>query len=427
MATDSIRTKRFWRLALSLGAALAVGLAFGAPARSAAEVPHYEMIFEARIIPTQRIARASWTVGVGAKALRELNLHIDPERHFEFEGDGEITVEDDIVTWKPPVAGGTLRYGFRVDDIRKGGGYDARITDNWALFRGDDLFPPASARTLRDAHSVSVLRLNTPQGWSVATPYPQSGPHTYEVHDPHRRFDRPTGWMVVGELGVLRETVAGTRLAIAGPVGHGVRRHDMLAFMRWHLPKLRDVVGKLPDRLLIVSAGDPMWRGGLSGPASVFLHADRKMITADASSPILHELFHSTSRLTGGADGDWIVEGLAEYYSLEVMARSRTLSRSRHARALERLARNGRGTQLAGRNSSGAATARAAAVLHDLDAHIREGTDDAHNLDDVVNLIARQPRTITTAMFRRFAERATGLELGAYFEREILPILDAED
>ncbi|MGI9432845.1 MAG: hypothetical protein ACR2PQ_11560, partial [Myxococcota bacterium] len=414
MAPGSTRIPGLRRLALSFSVALAVGLVGGLPARGADEVPHYEMIFEARVIPTQRIARATWKVGVGAKALRELNLSIDPDRHFEFKGDGEVEVRGDTVMWKPPVSGGSLRYGFRIDDIRNGGGYDARITDDWALFRGDDLFPPASARTLRDAHSVSVLRLKMPRGWSVATPYPKSGPNTYEVHDPFRRFDRPTGWMVVGELGVLRETVAGTRLAIAGPVGHGVRRHDMLAFMRWHLPKLRAVVGKLPDRLLIVSAGDPMWRGGLSGPNSVFLHADRKMITSDASSPILHELFHSTARLSGGPDGDWIVEGLAEYYSLEVMARSRTLSRSRYARALERLERAGRESKLAGRNSSGAATARAVAVLHELDADIRERTEDAHSLDDVVALISGQPRTITTEGFRRFTEQATGLDLTSY-------------
>ena len=273
---------------------------------------------------------------------------------------------------------------------------------------------------------MSLLRLNTPQGWSIATPYPKSGPNTYEVHDPYRRFDRPTGWMVVGKLGVLRETVAGTRLAIAGPVGHGVRRHDMLAFMRWNLPKLRTVMGELPDRLLIVSAGDPMWRGGLSGPSSVFLHADRKLITADASSPLLHEIFHSTARLSGDKDGDWIVEGLAEYYSLEVMARSRTISRNRYTRALQRLAREGRNTKLAGRNSSGAATARAVSVLHDLDAYIREQTQDAHDLDDVVVLITGKPRSISTEMFRRYAEKATGLDLDEYFDREIRPILDVK-
>ena len=112
-----------------LGIVLATSLVAGAPARGADDVPHYEMIFEARVIPTQRIARASWTVGVGAKALRELNLAIDPERHFEFKGDGEVTVEDDTVTWKPPIDGGSLRYGFRIDDIRRNGGYDARITE----------------------------------------------------------------------------------------------------------------------------------------------------------------------------------------------------------------------------------------------------------------------------------------------------------
>ena len=43
-------------------------------------------------------------------------------------------------------------------------------------------------------------------------------------------------------------------------------------------------------RLLIVSAGDPMWRGGLSGPSSMFLHSDRPLISENRTSTLLHEL-----------------------------------------------------------------------------------------------------------------------------------------
>lgn len=402
-------------------AALLVTLASSGSLGQAADdkVPHYEIVFEARILPTERIARATWTLGVGASAVRELNLRIDPERHFGFQGDGEVTVAGAEVTWLPPETGGSLRYRFRIDSMREGGGYEARGGENWALFRGDALFPPARTRTLRNAHSISVLKLQLPRGWSAAVPYTRSRPNTYEVNDPLRRFDRPTGWMVVGKIGVLRERVAGTRLAVAGPRGQGVRRQDMLAFLRWNLPELRTILTALPDRLLVVSAGDPFWRGGLSGPRSVFVHADRPLIASDGTSPLLHEVFHSATRTTAGRDGDWVVEGLAEYYSLELMLRSRTMSRRRHERALTGLERRARGARLAGADSSGAATARAVLVLRALDLHIRQETEEERSLDDVVALLATQLEPVTTNGFRAAAEKATGLDLAGFFQREV--------
>ena len=412
------------RLRVRCGWTLLIAAAAAAPGAARAQEadpgsPHYEIVFEARILPTQRAARASWTVGVGASSLREVTLRIDPERHYDFSADGGLRIEGARVVWSPPPSGGSLHYGFRIDSIRPDGGYDARCSESWALFRGDDLFPPARTRTLRDAHSVSILKLHLPRRWSSAVPYSRSGPHTYEVDDPSRRFDRPTGWILVGRLGVLRERVAGSHLSIAGPTGQGVRRHDMLAFLRWNLPELRRVVGSMPERLLVVSAGDPFWRGGLSGPNSTFLHADRPLISGDATSPLLHEIFHSVSGSTAGPDGDWIIEGLAELYSLEIMVRSHTLSRRRHARALEALERRAAGAELSGARSSGAQTARAVIVLRALDHHIRAQTEEDRSLDDVVALMAAEPRTLTTAGFRALAEEATGLDLGGFFERTV--------
>jgi hypothetical protein len=241
----------------------------------------------------------------------------------------------------------------------------------------------------------------------------------YRVQHGNRRFDRPTGWFALGRIGVLRERIAGSHVAIAGPSGQGLRRQEILALLRWTLPRLRTVLGQLPPRILVVGAGDPMWRGGLSGPDSLFIHADRPMITPDLTSPILHELFHAVTRARAGPDGDWVVEGLAEYYGLELLARSRTVSKRRHERALAALARRGARAQLAGAQSSGDATARAVSVLHDLDALIRRETDARLSLDPVVAVLARQYEPVTTAGFRATAERVTGLDLGPFFRTRV--------
>jgi hypothetical protein len=385
-----------------------------APARSA-----YVVTFEARIAPSERLAHAQIRFGTGALSVRFLQLQIDPARHVEFRGDGKVVVNGGVVHWEPPARGGVLRYKFRIDHLRTSSAYDARCADDWALFRGDDLFPPVRVRASIGAKSRSTLRLRVPDGWKIAVPYARQADGSYQVSHDERGFDRPTGWFALGRIGVLRERIAGAHVAIAGPVGQGVRRQDILALLRWTLPKLKAVLGELPDRILIVSADDPMWRGGLSGPDSVFVHADRPLITPDLTSPILHELFHAVTRARAGADGDWVIEGLAEYYGLELLARSRSVSKRRHQGALDGIARRGRSAALAGQRSSGAATARAVSVLRALDAHIRDETGGRTSLDPVVAILARQPEPVTTARFKTTAEKVTGLDLDNFFRNNI--------
>ncbi len=390
-------------------------LAQPAPPKTSA----YLVTFEARVVPSERLAYASIRVGTGALAIRFFEFQIDPKRHVDFRGDGKISANGAIVRWVPPARGGVLRYTFRIDNLRTSSAYDARCADDWALFRGDDLFPPARVRASIGALSRSTLRLRVPEGWKIAVPYLRLADGSYQVENSVRNFDRPVGWFALGRVGVLREQIAGSHVAVAGPIGQGVRRQDILALLRWTLPRLKAVLGELPERILIVSAGDPMWRGGLSGPNSVFVHAARPLITPDVTSPILHELFHAVTRARAGADGDWVVEGLAEYYGLELLLRSRGVSKRRHERALDAIERKGRSALLAGSRSSGAATAHAVSVLRALDAHIRDETGERMNLDPVVAVLARQLAPVTTAGFKATAEKVTGLDLDSFFRSNV--------
>ena len=111
----------------------------------------------------------------------------------------------------------------------------------------------------------------------------------------------------------------------------------MLAMLAWHLPELARLVPSMPERLTIVSAGEPMWRGGLSGPTSIYIHADRPLISENGTSTLLHEVVHTVIPIDSHTGYDWVVEGLAEYYSLEMMRRSGTLSERRFQSALSQL------------------------------------------------------------------------------------------
>ena len=58
---------------------------------------------------------------------------------------------------------------------------------------------------------------------------------------------------------------------------------------------------------------------------------------------MLHELFHAVTGVRAGPGGDWVVEGLAELYSLELLVRSKTISKARYRKALAGLAARGAG------------------------------------------------------------------------------------
>jgi predicted metalloprotease with PDZ domain len=163
-----------------------------------------------------------------------------------------------------------------------------------------------------------------------------------------------------------------------------------------------------------------MWRGGLSGPRSVFLHADRPMLDRDGSSPLLHELFHAAVPLQAGPGGDWVIEGLAELYSLEVLTRSKTIGKPRYRKVLRRFAERGAAvTALDVDPGVGPVAARAVTALHALDGELRAGSQGRVSLDQVVARLAAERGELTTERFRRLVDEVAGRSLGAFFRAQI--------
>lgn len=350
----------------------------------------YSIVYSVRIDAGEAdIAQATIRVEQASRRLREMRFTIDPERYSDFTGDGEVSEAEGELVWLPPRRGGALSYKVRISHQRQNGGYDALMTDQWALFRGGDVFPPAATRTVVGASSDARLELDLPDGWSALTPYLSGdSDFSFPFSNPDRRFDRPTGWILAGNIGVRRGFIGDTRVAIGSPVGEGVHRMDIMAYLNWTLPTLRSIFPTLGSRLVIVSAGDPMWRGGLSGPESLYIHADRPMISENGTSTMLHELVHVAMGVSGSAHDDWLVEGLAEYYSIKILRESLTLNGRRRTLALEELKRWGNPVDnLFVRQSSGPVTARAVTLLAELDAYLQDASRGRRSLDDVIGQI----------------------------------------
>jgi hypothetical protein len=347
----------------------------------------YTMHYEVTVTPGSDVVDVTVTLQQPASLLREVRFRADFERLSDFSGDGNVAVEDQHVRWQPPAAGGALRWRARVSHMRTNSGYDAWLGLDWGLFRAEDIIPRAATRTRKGAQSETRWSFRLPARWSVITQY-YNRDGQFFPNDSKRRFDQPTGWVAIGRLGVRRESIAGVRVAVAGPVQHALRRLDMLALLHWTLPELARILPELPRRLTIVSAADPMWRGGLSAPQSLYIHSERPLISENGTSTLLHELLHVALDLRAKPGHDWIIEGLAEFYSLELLRRSGTISASRHRAALDELrdwARSSR--RLCGNRSTGATTARAVGIFVRLDREIRDDSNGASGLDDVIRAL----------------------------------------
>ena len=385
--------------------------ACGGPATESAvaeDTMEYETHYEVRPDPLHGTAEVELQLRQPRHLLREVRFRVDDSRFTDFSGDGELSRQQNVLIWSPPPGGGSMRWQTTLNNRRNDNGYDAWLGKQWGLFRAEDIIPRAATRTLKGATSVTTASFELPPGWSAVTEYAEED-GVFTVQRDGRRFKQPAGWIAIGELGVRRDRIAGVRIAIAAPVKNNVRRLDMLALLNWTLPELARIVPDLPARITIFSAGEPMWRGGLSAPASLFIHAERPLISENGTSTLLHEIMHIALGLRAADGHDWIIEGLAEYFSIELLRRSGTLSRSRHERArTSQQEWSLSSAELCGAASTGATTARAVAIFIELDGELREASDGVRSLVDVVTELRTRNDEIDLEILTDIASSLSG-------------------
>lgn len=329
-------------------------------------------------------------------------------RYSDLKSDQPLEVTTNRAVWRPQGTSSRLGYKFAIDNRKGTGSYDSLIVNDWAILRGDKLIPPISVTG--GGLSEAELQLRLPEGWSSELPYEKVATHRYRLLDPGRKFKRPKGWIITGKIGSRQDTIAGIYTKVAAPLGQNIHRQDTLAFLSWNLPALTKVFPRFPDRLLVVRAGDPMWRGGLSGPRSLFMHADRPLISGNRTSSIIHELVHVATGISAGDDqSDWIVEGLAEFYAVEILRRSGGISQRRYDEAMDKLSRWGqRAPTLLVKRSSGPVTARAVGIMRQLDQEIRAATKGEACIDDIARKLAETRGKVTLKRLRSLTEEIIG-------------------
>ncbi|TRX74508.1 hypothetical protein FM069_13110 [Pseudomonas mangiferae] len=369
-----------------------------------------DLDYHVRFLPQSDQAEVVLTVEDG-KAIHGFEADLGSRGAYsDFQADGQWQQDDPRHgRWQPPAGKARLSYRVKISHPRGNDRFDARITPNWALLRGDDLVPAVEVRLDERVELVARMTVELPEGWkTVETGWPRIGKNRFRIDDPERVFDRPTGWMLAGHLGSRRAKLGNTDVTVSAPVGEGMRRMDVLTLLTFVWPQVQAVFPRDPAKLLIVGAGDPMWRGGLSAPNSLFLHAGRPLVSENGTSSLLHELVHVFSRIHDTDASDWVSEGLAEYYAIELMRRAGGLSEDRYHRIRADLRQWSKGVKsLRGERSSGPVTARAVLLLQDLDKEIRTRSQQRYSLDDLARGLMRLDR-VSTADLVQVSESLMG-------------------
>lgn len=389
------------RLAASL-----VLLALSTPAWCAKKV---DLDYHVKLLPQSDQAEVRVSLSQGS-AVRSLDFELGRDGDYsDFKADGQWKVSGHRGLWQPSADKASLTYRVRLSHARKPGIYETRMTPGWALFRGEDLVPTAHLDQQDGVELVSRLVFELPTGWkSVETAWPRIGKHTFRINNVSRLFDRPTGWMLAGNLGSRRVRLGETDVTVTSPKGQAMRRMDVLTLLTFVWPQVEAAFPRHPAKLLIVGASDPMRRGAFSARDSVYLNSRTPLVSENGSSPLIREVVHAIGRFSDHDASDWISEGLAEYYAIELLRRGGGITDERYAAIQARLTREGKNvTSLRGEHVSGATVARAVVVMQELDREIRVKTHNKRSLDDLAQVVMRA-NSVSTPEFVRLAQSIIG-------------------
>ena len=402
------------------GAELAAGLMLLALSSSAWCAKKVDLDYHVKLLPQsdQAEVRVSLTQG---SAVRSLNFDLGRDGDYsDFKADGQWRITDHRGLWQPSADKASLTYRVRLTHARKPGTYEARMTPSWALFRGEDLVPPARLDQQDGVELVSRLTFELPAGWkSIETAWPRIGKNRFRIDNVSRLFDRPTGWMLAGTLGSRRVRLGETEVTVASPKGQAMRRMDVLTLLTFVWPQVEAAFPRHPAKLLIVGASDPMRRGAFSARDSIYLNSRTPLVSENGSSLLIREVVQAIGRFNDHDTSDWISEGIAEYYAIELVRRAGGITDERYQAIQARLAKEGKDvTTLRGDHVSGATVSRAVVVLQELDREIRVKTHNKRSLDDLVQAVMRANR-ITTPEFVKLAESILG-EPSVVLETQLL-------
>lgn len=348
---------------------------------------------------------------------------IDPASFDHFQATGRLLQNDPRQwTWYPDGMTGQFTYDAALNRSRNVKGFDSYHGGTWVLTRTSDLLPLKRYTSRRPIRALTRVQFALPPGWQVVSAMRTIDDTTFEARDRGNALTAPYGWVLMGQLDVIRFEVAGAQVTVASPAVMHYDAAPLIDLLHKVIVRLERTVRELPEQIAVVVGPDPLWRGGLSGEDSLYLNQNLPLIASDYTSTAVHELFHIAQGFRkADAQADWIVEGLAEYYSLKILREIRAISKRRFVKGIRKLDRQGLWNHnLRSATHYDVLYNAAPLVLFYFDELIQESTDHKHSLRTVVRQLGKTVE-VSTESFRTALETiAPKVDWKAQFQRHVV-------
>lgn len=160
----------------------------------------------------------------------------------------------------------------------------------------------------------TTILLQPPPNWEAKGPWKALGPTTYELPAGHVL---PRGYVVFGDFLAQEDRVAGEKVVHyvrLGKVAEYEKGGALFEFIAKATPYYAAVYGPgVEQDVLVVNAPDPMFRGGLGGDNSFFVHESADLRTVAHEYAHVFQLFGTEE--DQGSSSIWLNEGDADYHS----------------------------------------------------------------------------------------------------------------
>ncbi|MFT0214030.1 hypothetical protein VQ643_15755 [Pseudomonas sp. F1_0610] len=348
-----------------------------------------DVIYKVKFLPEQNSARVTIKLEDGTAVPNLIFNFLSAQRYSDFTADGGWQLNDNRGEWQPAAGKNSLSYTVTITPENNKHASE-KITKDWLVMKGDSLVPPIEAITMPKVSVVSRVQFELPKEWrSVETVWKRVGPNKFRIEDAQSGFNRPTGWIAAGKLGSRRAKLGETEVTIAAPVGQQVHRMDMMTLMTYVWPQLQAAFPRDPQKLLVVSARDGMQQQAQGLTQSIYLAADQALVAESGTSDLLKELVLSFTQLSSNADEQWISQGLAQFYSLELLMRSGGITPDRYQHSIQKWKEDTKQVNTLRGSLNEQKVERAALFFAELDKEIKARSKNEFNLDNVTRGLMR--------------------------------------
>jgi hypothetical protein len=406
-----------------------------------AESPNFSVIYDV-FIKRESLGtpRVQMTIR-GGDEVKDVTLVLEKDRYRHFRGDGTLTQLGSDIVWTPAGLVSRLEYESVLPHERRKGLYDSYGEKNWFITRTNDLFPHLILSYRKTAKSDTRVQFHLPKGWRAVAAMPEVTGGGYRARPaPDYRYEWPTGWLIFGDVVTEQAKARDVVITFAYPKGfvgddrvspvqgQPVRGEKFRAKIKNAIeiyekviPLMADFMPAYAKHFLVVYGKTPMWRGGLSGEDSLFINWRIRNLSHDFSSTLVHEYFHvSQGFKKDKRDGDWIVEGLAEYYSLRLLWEAGVITKEQFKTGVALYETEGRwGLNLSRSNDKRVIYNSVPLVMFTLDQMLQQKTGGKKSLKNVIGLLVERGEPVGTRLFQESLESLTGEPFKKVFQSHV--------